>query len=110
MFLKNRRMDDGRWDRILSALTSRHRRQLLVALYSPGDDGDVDPLQTVDSSNTDRLETPLVHTHLPKLEESGFISWDTDRGMISEGPDWDEIAPLIELIESNRDDLPDGWP
>ncbi len=52
----------------------------------------------------------LHHTHLPKLDEAGFIEWNPNSKTITRGLRFDEIAPLIELIIANRDELPAGWP
>jgi hypothetical protein len=105
-------MTSERWNDLLAALSDPYRRQLLVALlaHNPQDDDDVDPLDLVATGNDpDVLETALIHKHLPKLDEMGVIKWDRESGEISTGPNWDEIAPLLELIESHRDELPEGW-
>jgi hypothetical protein len=51
----------------------------------------------------------MRHTHLPKLEESGFIEWDQERNIVRKGPQFEEIQPLLELMENHADELPDGW-
>lgn len=101
------------WENLFDALADPHRRQLLVAvLNSNPQDGDaIDPLDelTYSENEADRLRTALVHKHLPKLDEMGYIEWDTENGTFSKGPRWDEIAPLLELIHEHRDELPDDW-
>ena len=57
----------------------------------------------------DVLQSELVHTHLPALEDNGYISWNRETNEISKGPNWDEIGPLIELMHAHQDELPDGW-
>lgn len=104
--------DAENFDQVLSALSHPYRRELLVALtaHNPQDDDDIDPLGLLENGGeASALEVDLVHNHLPKLEEMGYITWDYDTGEISKGPDWDEIVPLIELIHDNREELPDGW-
>ncbi|WP_324665150.1 ArsR family transcriptional regulator [Haloarcula sediminis] len=96
----------------LEALSDRYRRELLVALLreNPQDDDDRDPLDIIDPpQEPDVLEAELFHNHLPKLESMGFIEWDRETGQIATGPDWDDIAPVVELIYDHRDELPDGW-
>ncbi len=98
-------------DDLFEALSNPYRRQLLVALleHNPRDDGR-DPSDLVsDDIDPDVLELQLLHNHLPKLEAMDFISWDRETNEISKGPDWDEIEPLITLIDDRRDELPDGW-
>jgi hypothetical protein len=99
-------------DVALEALSNPYRRQLLLALLAenPQDDTDRDPLDLIDDdTEAELLETALVHAHLPKLESMGFIEWDRESGQISTGPEWAEIAPLLELIANHRDELPEGF-
>lgn len=104
--------ESSRADDLFEALSNPYRRQLLVALleHNPQDDHDRDPLDLVsDDIEPDVLELHLLHSHLPKLEEMDFITWDRETNEISKGPDWDEIKPLLELIDNHQDELPDGW-
>jgi len=101
------------WGEMLDALSDPYRRQLLVALlrHNPQDDEDPDPLDIVgdDVDEVDLLRTEMVHVHLPKLDEMGFIEWDRSNNKIRTGPNWDDIAPLLRLIEDHQDELPEGW-
>jgi hypothetical protein len=100
------------FDTALSALADPYRRQLFLALleHNPQDDDDTDPLDLVpEKDEPEILKTELVHNHLPKLEEMGFITWNRTTNKISKGPNWDEIAPLLKLIDKHKDELPDGW-
>jgi hypothetical protein len=56
------------------------------------------------------VEVALRHNHLPRLDESGYIDWDRDSGKLSKGPRFDEIEPILELIENHADELPPDWP
>lgn len=94
------------------ALSNPYRRQLLVALldHNPQDDHDRDPLNIVsDNVDPEVPEITLRHSHLPKLEQMGFITWDRETKEISKGPDWNEIEPLLTLIHEHQDELPKGW-
>jgi len=96
----------------LEALSNRYRRELLLALLAenPQDDDDRDPLDIIDPpAEPEVLETELFHKHLPKLEDMGYIEWDRDTGQISTGPNWADIAPVVELIANHRDELPEDW-
>lgn len=98
-------------DSVLNALESPYRRQLLVALsnHNPQDD-DCDPLNLLSvTEEAAVLESALVDSHLPKLDEMGYISWDQTTNEISKGPDWDEIAPVLKVMVKHKNDLPDGW-
>jgi hypothetical protein len=99
-------------DAVLDALADPHRRKLLVALleHSPREADDRDPFDVLsDAEEPEVLQTNLVHWHLPKLEEMGYITWDRTTHDISKGPKWDEIGPVVELIDEHSDELPDGW-
>lgn len=102
-----------KWDRVFRALSDRYRRQLLVAMleHNPQSDDNIDPLETLDPAERDtvRLQTELLHNHLPRLEAMEYVEWDRESGEISKGPEWDELAPLLHLIEDHREELPDGW-
>jgi len=103
---------DGTLRFVFRALESPYRRQLLVALNkeNPQDDEDRDPLDIVaPEDQPDVLETELVHNHLPMLEEAGYIEWDREAHTIRKGPNWDEIGPVIELMNNHREELPDEW-
>lgn len=51
----------------------------------------------------------MFHNHLPKLEELGYITWDRESGTISKGGNWDEVEPLLRLLQEHQDELPDDW-
>lgn len=52
----------------------------------------------------------LYHGHLPKLDSAGFIDWDRETDTIARGPHYDEIRPVIALLENNQEKLPADWP
>lgn len=100
-------------DRVFEALADPYRRQLLVALldHDSQDDPCRDPLNIVaDDIDPETLEIELVHRHLPKLEKKGFIRWNQKSNEISPGPTWDEIEPLLALLDEHQEELPPGWP
>jgi hypothetical protein len=100
-------------DDALVLMASRYRRRLLVALtdHNPQDDGDTQlPVDvTHEDEELERLRTDMTHVHLPKLEAAGVIEWDRDANEISKGPHFEELRPLVELMENHADELPDGW-
>lgn len=100
------------FDTALAALGHPHRRQLLVALldHNPQADDSRDPLGILEGADEpDVIEVKLIHNHLPKLEEMGYISWNRATNELSKGPEWDEVKPVVELIHAHHDELPDGW-
>jgi hypothetical protein len=99
-------------DQYFEALADVQRRRLLVALL------DHDPQQAEVAIPNDvtegekplgLLQAEFSHSHLPKLEEAGFITWNQDTQKVVKGPNFDEIRPFIELMRDHADELPDDW-
>ena len=98
-------------DRILEALGSRYRRLILLLLKEGLVEQKVD-LKVRAESDIDKTkpEIELVHNHLPRLEDAGYIKWDQETDEISKGPCFKEINPFLELLENHADELPRDWP
>ena len=94
-------------NRVFDILSKTLRRQALFAIREGIVDNDADLLMR---GSRKEEEVRLRHNHLPKLEQAGYIEWDRDTGSISEGPNFDEIKPILELLETHADELPPGWP
>ena len=100
------------WQQLLRSLEDPLRRRLLVDLLERDQEAeDVEVPDDIELGERDpetaRIE--LEHVHLPLLETRGYIEWDRDADLVREGPDFDEIQPLLDLIEANRDELPNDW-
>lgn len=95
----------------LDALSHQPQRRMLIQLadHNPADDipDDIEDLEVEDED----LETLLdfQHYHLPQLEQKGFVEYDREDHVVTKGPQFDEIKPLIELIDDHLDELPDDW-
>jgi len=87
------------------ALSDGQRREVLLAILdqNPRDDRSVTTAVRTDEGRT--YTTELHHIHLPKLEDYGLIDWDRERHEITKGPLFDQIRPLLVLLEENRDEL-----
>ena len=59
-----------------------------------------------DGVETARYMVGLIHTHLPKLAELGYIDWNREDRSIRHGPQFDEVAPVLSVLTDNRDRLP----
>lgn len=99
-------------DEFFDAIADPHRRRVLVHMLTHNPEAD-DKLyigeMAPEDADLERLLIEMQHTHLPKLEEYGFIDWDRDAGIVTKGPKFDEVRPVLELLTDHRDDLPDGW-
>lgn len=95
----------------LDALAHRAQRQLLVELLqaNPHDDTPVDSDDVEVEDEDVELLLDFQHFHLPELEEKGFVDYDRDTHTVTKGPDFEEIKPVLELIDEHRDELPDDW-
>lgn len=99
------------FDDMVEALADVQRRKLLVALleHNPQDDA---PVVVADSDSDADAVSRLVqmnHVHLPKLADYGFIEWDKENHEVMKGPKFDEIRPLLKLLENHEDELPPDW-
>ena len=104
-------MGDPIADAAFRALASGHRRRLLLALieHNPQEEVTVPEGVPLDSVEGAELRSELYHNHLPLLEELEYIEWDHETHTVVKGPRFDEIRPLMELIDRHRDELPAGW-
>ncbi|WP_245852993.1 DUF7344 domain-containing protein [Natrinema ejinorense] len=44
------------------------------------------------------------HIHLPKLAEYGFVEWNRDDHVVTRGPRFGEVRPVLEFLNGQRDD------
>ena len=100
-------------DPMLDVLGHRHRRQLLAALSGrePSSDPPTDVASLVEvlapEGHERRTRTELLHCHLPKLDDIGYVRWERESGTVTRGPAWPAIEPLLGLLLEHRTELPD---
>ena len=94
-------------DELFEILSKHPRRRILTAL------ADANPEETEfvpqDFTRDDRREDVLArlhHVHLPKLDDAGIIKWNPDSQVITHGPRFDEIEPLVELLVATPEERP----
>jgi hypothetical protein len=89
-------------DRIFEILCSRCRRIVLLLLHN----GTVETKSDVMSQAQGEIdEVTLVHTHLPKLAEAGYVDWNRATGELSKGSCFDEIEVWLDLIKTHGEGL-----
>lgn len=89
-------MQQANLDDVFEVLSHSERRELLVALAGETSDGvSIDPSEMPESR---WLE--LYHVHLPKLDDSGFVTWDSEGHVITMGSRFDELQPLISFVQA----------
>lgn len=98
-------------DDALDALNHIQRRKLLIALldHNLQDDSLAVLADPEDDANALEHIGAINHVHLSKLTEYGFINWNQDTHEVTQGPNFDEIHPLLELVVDHEDELPDSW-
>ncbi len=94
---------------MVDSLANVQRRKLLVALmdHNPQDDTPVAVVGSDEDAVGQLIE--MQHIHLPKLAEYGFIDWDKESHEVAKGPKFDEIRPLLELLDDHAEELPPDW-
>ena len=99
-----------RLDGQLEAIAHAHRRHILLELLdeNPQPAGPAVLDRQVNASNRENLRAAMHHVHLPKLEERGFVEWDQDANELTKGPKFEDVAPLLEVLDEHRHELPDG--
>ena len=99
------------FDSHLDAVSHVDRRRLLLTLLHANTDGNRPvEIDQIESDTAERsLELSMHHVHLPKLEDKGLVDGDADTHSVMRGPRFGEIKPLLELLDANRGQLPDGW-
>lgn len=110
-------------DEAFDALASIQRRRLLLSLLE--DDSESIPelsdesqelltaheavireflSSSVEVANTDKDSLRLHHIHLPMLAEYGFIKWDREINYVTEGPQFDDMKPLLEVLDKHQEE------
>ncbi|MFB1065669.1 hypothetical protein [Natrinema sp. H-ect4] len=112
-------------DEVFEALADGQRRELLIDLLESGryhvpelssSSQEIaeanqrflrEYLSTDRESNAGDKELIRMHVvHIPKLADDRFIEWDRDDHVATEGPRFDELVPVLELVDELRDDRP----
>jgi len=94
-------------DERMEALASAERRRLLFELKSESPVENV--LDLRDSGNVESASTEfrmkMQHVHLPKLDQYGYVDWDPETETVERGPAFEEIEPVLEMLDRHRDKL-----
>ncbi|EFW90718.1 hypothetical protein ZOD2009_17720 [Haladaptatus paucihalophilus DX253] len=77
--------------------------------HNPEDEAAIPDDLTTDDEELEQMLITMTHTHLPKLESYDVIEWDRENNVVCRGPQFEELQPLLELIDNHRDELPDDW-
>lgn len=100
-------------DQVFSALAHPTRRRILTAIMddNPRRQEAFEAVEfRSDDATRETIEIELRHSHLPHLDEAGFVDWRRRTGEVTRGEAFEEIRPLLELMDDHREDLPGEWP
>lgn len=99
------------FDDMVGALAHVQRRRLLIELleHDQQTDSPVVIDDAASASETVNRTVLMRHTHLPKLADHGLIEWDDKTLEVMEGPNFEEIRPLLELLDAHDQELPADW-
>lgn len=109
--------DAQRRARLLEAVGHGYRRRLIAALADGNpqpvsgqlDVGSMRPQPTETHQEQAATELEIVHNHLPRLEDAGYVSWDRENGQITKGPNFAEVAALLESMANGNGDVGVTW-
>lgn len=98
-------------DDIFEVLADVQRRRILVEMLDQNvrADGGAYRLHEAIGSTDRQSKIELYHSHLPQLEGAGYIEWERETGDVEPGPQFDEIRPVLELLDDHTDSLPGQW-
>ena len=97
-------------DELLGLLGDHHRRRVVTELADNSPVTVEEFVRAADGVAPHSVAITLHHTHLPKLQRAGVVTWDDGAGTVSRGPEFEAVEPLVELFRSNRERLPGDWP
>ena len=98
-------------EEMFDALGAVQRRRVLVELLESPED----PLRGITDSETETEArfvgdtVRMAHVHLPKLDDYGFIDWNEDADVVRTGEQFDEIEPLLGLLDENQELISNDW-
>ncbi|WP_049967377.1 hypothetical protein [Haloferax prahovense] len=95
------------FDSQLSAIQHVERRQLLLALLTAtSNDAAFGNSRATPETDIRELKLQMYHVHLPKLERMGLIEPNGNWYNIRRGPRFNDIVPLLRVIDDHRNELP----
>lgn len=99
-----------RWYNIFQTLCAGPRRQIVGSLLEAPADRKLSLPEAANMPDyrldPELLQSNLVHNHLPMMERAEFIRWEAEPFCVERGPRFDEVAAVIEAIDS-ADEFPD---
>jgi len=100
------------WDGVFKGLSAGPRRRLLLSLSDVPPDQSVPlpqhAMKTDSTSDPEAVRRELYHVHLPVLEELGFVTSESEPLAAARGPQFEQVAAVLDSVESEAANLPDS--
>ncbi len=98
-----------RLDDVLNSL-ARHPRRVVIDSLRERESVAVSELTDRLPDENEKGRVALVHAHLPKLADMGYVELDQGSGTVSRGPRYSELEPLVTALAETSADSPFEWP
>ncbi|WP_254534502.1 DUF7344 domain-containing protein [Halomarina litorea] len=94
---------------LLDALSDPRRRRVVYALADSEDRLSVDDLAQIvadnetgraDPARVDRIHLTLVHNHLRRLADAGFLQYDEERETVAATSTSPEVETLVDAVRT----------
>lgn len=95
------------FDDITRGLRDRERRRILEELLAHNPVDLSDTLTDGAGRAQDSHAIALAHTHLPMLDDMGYVVWNRESETVVKGPNWEEIEPVVRLLSENEERIPE---
>lgn len=103
--VKGRTVSTEAIDTMMGALKRRSSRIVLMTLLGDTTEVDIDTLERrIDHG---QIRVQLYHRELPKLADAGYIEWDQETNVVSRGPNFAEVEPLVQLLKEYNTPYPE---
>ncbi|KTG11230.1 hypothetical protein AUR64_04705 [Haloprofundus marisrubri] len=89
---------------LFDSLADERRRRVLGVVEQADDRYPVELLAKMladetDESDTETFQLSLVHTHLPKLDDAGLVTYDADDRVVTSTPSTANALAVVEAAE-----------
>lgn len=82
---------------LLEVFGTEDRRLILLALWEAGESLPLADLETRAPEAADRRDA-LTESHLPRLEDAGYIAWNRETDVITKGPNFGDVESYIDSL------------
>lgn len=99
--------DVKRWSTAFQILAAVPRRQIIDSLLHAPPDRELRLPEAANPPESrydpQQLSIDLMHLHLPKMDDAGYIQWANDPLRVRRGSRFDDIRIVMEVLQSFGD-------